>query len=227
MIIILEGISGVGKSTVSKKLKDSLENEFKDQKIQCEIIAHPSFNTLYGNLSRKLINLKNKVNTSWLANFLDIFIGFCAIKDFKHSLKLAKANPEKIYIWERSPLSSIVYNATSKLAANLIADGILNLEFPPETKWVLFTHIDFNLHLQRLKERKRDDSDLNPNRSKLISENKTFQELQQLLSTERVTLNHSFLSKEMNFYSSPDDKVKAIMHFIRSTDKYSFFNHVN
>lgn len=218
MIIILDGVSGTGKSTISQELQKVLQ-----EKRECHVIAHPSKTNFYGNFSRKLINLKYKVQNELIIKVIDLLIGLCAVEDFKNSIKLARQNPEVIYIWERSPLSTLVYNATNSVNAKILASKIVSLGFPPETYWILLSDIKYGELVKRLKERKRDNQDLTANRSLLIEQTARFVIYLRLLNEKPFFSKFNAVYNSLLWHSDVHSKVKDILTFIKLNDTYLFF----
>lgn len=211
-------MSGTGKSTLAKELKNALE-----EKYQCKIIAHPSKNNFYGNLSRKLIQWKNKVKIDFITQIIDLFIGLLAIKDFKNSLSLTKENPEFIYIWERSPLSTLVYNCSTPLIAQILVPKIVALAFPPETKWIMLVDINYKQLVQRLQNRNRDEQDLQANRAELITQTTRFIAYISLLMNKAFFKQFNSVNTSLLWDSPINNKINDILTFIKMKDTYLFF----
>lgn len=222
MLIILEGISGVGKSTIAIKLKEALVSEGHE----VTIIKHPNINNPYGRRTRTWIDLKHKTSNKVLIKFIDLMIAVLAMKDFKLSLQQVNDSPEQVFIWERSPLSSLVYNASSILSKRLILKALTKMTLPPETKWCYFNDVNFYDLVLRLKQRNRDAQDAIPNRNNLITQHLRFKFFLSILASNIIIDAKDSIYTGFRWQYSLEgieNNLSDLMFFLKSNDTYNFF----
>jgi thymidylate kinase len=92
MIICLEGINGCGKSTLGQLLVKDLVASY---------VEHPNKNNYFGMEARKLIKFDPNAHYA---------IALSSIDDLTASYSECARNPNKVYVWSRCQISTMVYN---------------------------------------------------------------------------------------------------------------------